>query len=483
MESFVELGRSTDVRAARGGLDDFRTSGLALVTYVTHRIDPRAVEHALANGLLREVDGPTSYASKLTTDNPLKYCVGEEFPASSKATLVIPGMRASEPLRQNVIWIQDSPVLVCAVPVKVQVPHLATASGARLRVSANYVPAAALGIREVIDLVSAVTSPGLSGHVADLSARVLSERLGGAVVDESRFVDGIVGIDIWSLSGSRQRDLAREFDAARDCVELAWPISAILNHSSDHVVNHFYDELSDDEIRMRLQSGFNFMRDHAIFLDASCALELTHFDDWVPQRSWDRLRDYGFDSSTMFLLGVALARRETIKVIGQVARAAMMDMTGPAVTRVLEDEAHETALRLLDLLDVCGSLNLAMREQRSRTVDAAFQEVFGDTVLEASARGRLDATRELAVDRRSRREQDESQWAVTRLALAAAVLAVAAMPSALDVVWAWVAGREFVKLVLGAVIMVLALGVITRVAKPSSGRTVRPRWWPGARWR
>lgn len=458
--------RPEEARANQDKLKSFRVSGLAIVLYVMHEVDPEQVTQALASGSMRPLQGTTTYESKVRAGSPLRYSQPKDLSDDCFSRIVNHRLRLKRSVRQNVIWIQDSPVVVCAISLKLQVGNLKTHTGRDLEFSPNFTMQNPWGLEEMVDFITQSNSPAFLEALAVASA----EQLARDGVDPIRSTpyDSVIGVDIWSLSGSTGRAAESPFDGAREAARYAWPLAALLNYTSDHVVNHFFDEMSHEEVFSRVKEGFCFMQDHAIFLTAACALEITHFDDWVPQRSWDRLRDYGFDSSTLFILGVSLARNASYRVVAQTSGDSMLRLTRNDIhlAEESEDAEHDSALGLLRVLDSLGTLHLDYREERSQIVDLEFQRLFGDANFERASRQRLDEVRRLALDRRDKREQGANQRGVTRLTLAAAVLAVASVPPAVEQLWSWADNDELLKLGAAGVVMMAALWLTSRaVAK------------------
>lgn len=448
--------------ANRDQLQSLRISGIAVVLYVMHEIDPEQMMNAFGSGRLRMLRGATTYESKVRAGSPLHYSQPREIADECFSNIVNHRLRLKQSVRQNAIWIKHSPVVVCAISLKLQVGHLQTHSGSDLEFSPNFTMQDPWGVREVVDFIAQVTSPPFLDSLSSASAEQL--RVAGVEPIESTPFDSVLGVDIWSLSGSAGRATESPFEGAREAALYAWPIAAVLNYTSDHIVNHFFEQMSYEEVYSRVREGFGFMQDHAIFLTAACTLEITHFDDWVPQRSWDRLRDYGFDSSTLFILGVSLARNASYRVVAQTSGDSMLRLTRNDLhlAEEVEDTEHDSALALLRVLDSLSTLHLDFREERSQTVDREFQALFGDANFERASRQRLDEVRRLALDRRDKKEQSANQRGVMRLTLAAAVLAVASIPAAVEQLWSWAESDDLLKLGASGVVMALALWLTTR---------------------
>lgn len=451
-----------EARANQDQLKAFRASGLAIVLYIMHEVDPEQMTEALVSGRIRTVRGATSYESKVRASSPLRYSQPRDLGDDCFSGIVNHRLRLKRSVRQNAIWIQDSPVVVCAIPLKLQVSNLQTHTHHDLEFTPNFTMQNPWGVEDIVDFVAQSNSPAFLESLAVASAEQLSQD--GVVPIRSTAFDSVIGLDIWSLSGSTGRKIESPFDGAREAALYAWPLATLLNYTSDHVINHFFDEISHEEVFSRVKEGFCFMQDHAIFLTAACALEITHFDDWVPQRSWDRLRDYGFDSSTLYILGVSLARNASYRVVAQTSGDSMLRLTRNDIhlAEESEDAEHDSALGLLRVLDSLSALHLDYREERSQIVDLEFQRLFGDANFEHASRQRLDEVRRLALDRRDKREQGANQRGVTRLTLAAAVLAVASVPPAVEQLWSWVDNDELPKLGAAGVVMMTALWLTSR---------------------
>lgn len=458
---FSSAGEALPYRDFRS---DFRVSGISVVRYVVHEVDPDEVAASVSNGAIRPVSGPTTYESKTRRGSPISYFRSLDLASNCADGILSHRLRRARTVGQNIVWVNGSPAVLCAVPMKFQVVNLRTVTERKIESTPQFIMQEPLGITELVDLLTDVSSEAFSQNLVDASVESLGEV--AIVPHSSESVETAIGMDIWSLSGSRGRLDSQEFDGATESARYSWAIAALLNYSSDHMVNHFFDSLSHEEVFSRVRQGFGFMQDHAIFLVPSCSLEITHFGDWVPQRSWDRLRDYGFDSSTLFLLGIALARNYSYRVVREEAALRLAGLVGESDSST-EQTAYVEALDRANLLDTLRSLHQELRETRSQVIDTEYRSLFGDDVFEDGARQGVSGVRDLALDKRRRREDARDHQAVTRLTLAATLLAVAAIPGAVDTLWVWSISNRG-RLAVGVLAMVLA-ALVVALALPSAG--------------
>jgi hypothetical protein len=364
-------------------------------------------------------------------------------------------LRLVTDITHNVIWIEGSPILLSVVPMKFQVPDLRTTTGKQLLFSPNFHLQAAIGVEQMVDLIN--LTDGLTfGAAASAATAESLKNLGIEVKTSSSMLHACVGVDIWSLSGTAGRADDKPFAGRAECAEYSWPLASILNYTSDHIANHFFDLVSYEEIYDRLHRGFGFMQDHGIFVSAACVLEVTHFGDWVPQRSWDRLEFYGFDSSTMYLFGIALARNQAVRYTSDSAAERVEELSANSLTGQ-EERIHEEALAAARLLDRVQGIQFDLRESRSQLVDQEFQLLLGDALLGRAADQRVQEVRTLVLERLRRRQDTESQVGMARLAFAAAVLAVAAIPGAVETLDTWWLARSWLKISLSVLLMCAAL--------------------------
>jgi hypothetical protein len=455
---------------------NLRISGFSLVLYVTHICAPDQVEDAFAAGRLTSISGPTTYEGKLRSGNALRYGKACEIQRDFTGDLQTHTRRLARPVTQNPMWVVGSPVVVCAVPVRFQVPGLRTKSGRELDFSPHITMQHALDLSALIGVLTRVSSAAFLEQVASSSREALEAV--GIRPRASRPIENTLGIDVWSLTGTLGRPQEEAFLGSRDCARYSWALSAILNHSSDHVANGFFNGMSHEEVYSQMRHGYCFMEDHGIFVNNSCCLEITHFDDWTPQRSWDRLLHYGYDSSSLYLWSIAILRNETYRMTSERFGELILDLTDHRSRgRADDSEAYDECLRALRLLDNVQALHLSLKEPRSQLIDAEYHRIFGDSVLESSARSRLEGVRTLLLERSNRIEDEHSQTGITRLTLAAALLAVAALPGAVEQFWAWARGGDAPQILLSAGLMLAAL-IATGVVLAKGGRG-RPRRFAG----
>lgn len=442
-------------------LSAFRVSGLSVTRFVAHRVDPLEIAAAFSEGRLRSVEGPTTYQSKLRAGSSVRYSDPMVLDKSVGRPLQNHRLRLVTPVAHNAIWIEGSSVLLSAIPLKIQTPNLKTATGRELVFSPNFIMQGPIDVTEVVDLINQT-----DGHEFDLGASTATidslKKQGVEVIGRSSVLNACVGVDVWSLQGTAGREAHKPFLGQIECAEYSWALASILNYTSDHIVNHFFDQVSHEEVFDRIRHGFGFMQDHGIFTSNACVLEITHFGDWAPQRSWDRLETYGFDSSSLYLYGIALARNQSLREVSETSATRVEELSENVVAAEREQTVYEQSLVAARLLDRLEAVQFDFRESRSQLVDQEFHQLLGDASIGRAARQRVQEVRTLALDRMKHRQDSKSQFGMAQLAFAAAVLAVAAIPGTVEIIASWWVTRSWTKMGVSAIFMGLALLLTVR---------------------
>lgn len=464
------FAKPKEALAARDNYEGFRVSAFTVVVYIAHEVDPGGLDIALSSGKLttigadRSADDDLTYRDKLKKDGALRYSTKLPIHADDFFASALPqdtGYSGGPvPVSHNLVWVEGSPTAISVVPVKFLVKDLRDADNRAFTavVKSTCQLDRPITIDQLLRTISAITRSDCL-RVLELCSAASVEDVAGVQARNSRTVEGTIGTYIWSIAGSIDRDSTIPYDGVLDSQRYSWPLSALLEYTSDHIRRGFQSDRSVAQVFSSIGEGYCFMSDHAIFANNACCLEITHFGTWSGERSWVRLDQYGYDSSSLYLWAVALARNSSYRAIAADYGHLIGILTSPLTAEsFFGDDYFEMSARTLRHIDALDGLHFSLQEARSQEIDAVFSALLGDAPLRAAARSRVDTVRLLLDQKRELVEDHRRQTVVVVVTLAAAILALAAIPSAVEQFAEWM--NEGLWLRVGVTCVVIALAAL-----------------------
>lgn len=426
-----------------------RFSGITVLTYVEHHVDRNELRDAVARGALRPLTGPDSYAEKVSADAGLVYSA--PLPAG-RIDDGLPGtVGAIEQidLQQSVLWLGDDHAL-SIFPLTLATEDVDIAPGGRL--------ARPVTTQDVLDFINLLKSEAVARSVVDNAEQTL-RRIGLSLDGPSRMLGDRLGLMIWNLDGSSERDRAAPFHGARESANYAWELSALLAHNVDHMREPgLWQRQNPEQVYAAIESGYCFLDDHMVFTNSTCCLEIAHLPGWFRERSRRRLDLYGYDSSSLFVWNIAMLRAASLRGI---ARSYERQLGQLSRREELTPEEHKAALRAclgdeeyVSRVDRYGDY---LREPRNRA--------YGDLVDRALGTARLAVVAERQIARvtvameRLARAAGERKFNSRSLGLAgvATVLAAVGIPEMVSSFEGWIAAHAWTPLGTAVALMAAIL--------------------------
>ncbi|GHJ45784.1 hypothetical protein Cs7R123_31260 [Catellatospora sp. TT07R-123] len=431
----IEVVRTLAEVPDKGSAGRLRISGLSLVVYYFHRIETPIRFDLPAQDKDR---GELSYSSKLLPGSGFSYeTVRSAGPASAALTEILP--HASECDVVHSILTFGGSYLVSAVPYVISVARDQEFGYIRID--------EALDVDDCLKIIRAIKSDDEVGA----RASCLKESLVGdgyakttSAVD-TQCVDGVMGIQIWDITGTGGREPEGRFRGIDETREYCWELSAILEHSSDHVINDgLWRERSPELVFGAIRHGFSFFDDHMVLVNETCCMEVAHIPAWLRGRSLYRMANFGYDSSSIFVASACILRSAYLRHLSQELRISLDSLL--VDTALTMNELHSlTRTEVLHsaVLGRMREFTSSLREPRNRSFSDHMAGLLELGRLDTSVSRDLDRIRAVAGSLAQAREQDERGRTGIILALVAAALAVVGIPGLVDLVSKWVAASDW----------------------------------------
>jgi hypothetical protein len=424
-----------------------------------------ALERARVRGQVDLVAGDLSYASKLEPASGL--CYSRLIPAGR-----LPAAMASAAhvevgeLRQSLAWF-DPEYVLSVVPLVFAVPPV---NPTWHSIDARE----PLSVDELLKVFELVNAESLSHMIVKEATTALHEMGILSQDDVLRTIDvsGALAVQIWDLRGSRRhsggtRASDEPYVGLDESRHYAWDISALMAHSTDHVVSDgLWRRRSDEQVFTDVGMGFSVLGDHMVFINHTCCLEISHLPIDLRDRSSFRMEHYGYDSSSIFIWTVGNLRALVLTGLRERYRGLMLHLIGDSrlssreLLRVERDEVRHQIL-----LDRVFGFGSQLKEPRSRRFDQRLMDLrLGRDAL-ASVRRDMERVLSLAAGLVTARDKATREKTNTLLATLAVAVALVGLPGLVDGVANWIAGKEWGRLgvtTLTTVVVVLLLGAVWR---------------------
>jgi hypothetical protein len=459
----VQIFQSPDDIAPTPTAGMLHLSGLTIVAYFGLRLRREALPAAFDKGLLQEVDGPETYADKLTADAGITCTT--LLPGGSLPPVVATAVGASTgPVRQALLWIDPEYALV-VVPLVFSVP--------RADPQWDALPLAQpVGVVEVLKGLRVlaredVTTSMVEQAVGALEASGILTR--DDVLRGMRISDAF-GVQLWDLEGSVLSDGGGPrplvpYAGLDESRRYAWELSAFMSYPIDHIMkDQLWRQRRADQVFGEVGEGFSALDDHMVFVNHCCCLEISHLPVQLKERSRFRMQNYGYDSASMFVWTIGNLRSMVLADLReryQGTVAELVDKQGlPANNLVMlasEERRHQA------LVDRLMSFANYLREARLRLIDeVVLRKRFGHDPV-APLRRDMEKAEELAADLVKARDQELQQNTNTLLAFVGAGFAVIGVPGLVEQVGDWWTRGQWLRLGVCGVVVVVILALLYAV--------------------
>jgi len=435
-------------------------SGLTVVTYFGLRLRPEALQTAFDNELLKEVDGPETYADKLTADAGLTYT--KLLPAGELPPLVAGAVGASTgPVRQALLWIDPEYALV-VVPLVFSMPR-----GQPLW---DALPLdKPVGVVEVLKALQVLAHGDIATSMTEQAIDALETDgilTRGDVLGTMRISDAF-GVQLWDLEGSllsdggQPRPLA-PFMGLDESRRYAWELSAFMSYPIDHIMkDQLWRQRRADQVFGEVGEGFSALDDHMVFVNHCCCLEISHLPIELKERSRLRMQNYGYDSASMFVWTIGNLRSMVLADLRERYQGTVTELVDkqalPANNLVMlasEERRHHA------LIDRLMSFANHLREARLRLIDEAIlRKRFGHDPVTPLRRD-MDKAEALAADLVKARDQELQQNTNTLLAFLGAGFAVLGVPGLVEQLSNWWTRGQWLRLGLTCVVVAVILSLL-----------------------
>ncbi|MFI7426699.1 hypothetical protein ACIBPB_06905 [Micromonospora sp. NPDC049836] len=435
--------------------DRLSISGCTVICYHAHRLaSPTHLAAAFERGALQAIDDDRSYASKLRPGAGLEYSnLIDAGPIPAALARIVHSSHASR-LQQSVLWLGEEYV-VSAIPILLSMPR-----PERVGVELN----APLTVDRLLGFLSLLADPGVAGTLRQQSAAAIVAQIGISAdeIERSWSVPGSFAIQIWNLDGTQGRETTSLYEGIRESAEYAWEISAILSYSSDHFnEDGLWLRRSRQQIYGLVRSGFGFFDDHMVFVNADCCLEMAHLPAWLRDRSDFRLRQYGYDSSSIFVWCSGVLRAAIAEDLSERYRDALGELTTRQdVTAGEQVDMIRLHIRHTRLLDRIVNFREQLVEARNRALDEQIiSNRSSNRALNALTR-HMDKYGALAVSLHRVHEERERSRRDSLIAVLAVVLAVVQIPSFVEQIGDWADEHAWGRLGVSGVLIVAPLVLV-----------------------
>lgn len=436
------------------GPDQLSISGLSVISYCAHRVNPVAVSRAIDEGLLTEFTDDRSYVEKLRpgsgffyskpiTAGPLPDAVRRQVPC-----------RHAPDMRQSVVWLGDEYVL-SAIPIV-----LSRDAGDDNAVEMT----GAISIDQVINLLALLAGPGSARDMAARAARSLTEHgiAASEEIERTWPLPGNFGIQIWNLDGTSGRDTNDLYRGTEESIKYAWEIAAILSYNSEHLLEHgLWLRRSPQQVFSQVRSGFGFFEDHMVFVNADCCLEMSHLPAWLRRNSQFRLSSYGYDSSSIYLWTAGMLQRAIVEDLAGRYRGLVADLgERSGLTATEHSGITQAQLKHLGLVDRITSFRGYLTEARSRSFDESQSlERSLDSAI-VLLRREIEKVGRLADGLLRIREEQTQSRRDAALATIGIILGVSQIPSFVAQVQSWIDGSAWTPLVVSGLLILISLMLV-----------------------
>jgi len=437
--------------------DELLISSFTIIYLVMHKVDPVATAAAWADKRIRPSSSPDAYQARVRPGSHIHYSnllPGGRLNAHEKGLL---GIVDDGQIYQSVVWLGGA-FLLSAVVVKASVDWTGASNACRLL--------GPVDVDQLLSFIAYVADPLANGVVVERCTESL-EWLSIINPGESTLTYPSIGIQLWSLEGTPTRLPASPYDYLVDSRLYSWELSALLSYTSDHVRDGLWRRRSRNQVFEQAHEGFSFLEDHMVYLTDSCCLEITNLQGWLRDRSRNRLAEFGYDSSSMFIW--------IIGILKSIAIAEMAHTYNRELSRLIESQSISNAefaevvreeSKLLVVIDTMSSLSSLFLEARNRAVWNRLGYLRGDDhrfeALSRDMRRVSDLASRLA---KVRDEQNEERLSKV-VGLVGAIVAVASLPLTIAQCAVWIGGHNWVplgiSLALTVAVMILLAGSVKR---------------------
>lgn len=433
-------------------------SGVSLLIYFAHRVNPTHFSAALADGRVHAITASNSYldnvrpGSALVQTQPIDCPCAVELPTASDL-----GGCESVTLEQSLLWMGGDYALSV-------VPIVLSTGG--LDVRAHVTVASPLTVDDCLALVRDVTEKALRDHLTQgVHSSTASLDICGDEEAATWFMDDCLAIQIWNLDGTSARPGSTLYDGLAETRQYAWEISALLGASSDHILRDgLWRRRSADQVYFELGSGFAFFPDHMVLVNSSCCLEITHLPAWLRDRSRFRLEAYGYDSSSIFVWSVAMLRSAVTGDLTNRYRESLAQLVERSgMTSEEETELTRTQYSHAALCDRLAAFRGNLKEPRNRAFDEYVALIRGDDRALGLLSKDMEKTSALANSLARLREQTMQARSTTALGVLAVALAMTSIPSIIAQFSTWVNGGHWGLLIGSLLVMLCLLGILPLV--------------------
>jgi hypothetical protein len=439
--------------------DRLAISGATILLYVAHRVDAAKLERAVDDGRVAPLVGERSYMDKVRSGSGLiqsRLIAHGRIPTPLDAFLEDPD---DGEITSSLLWLGGD-YAMSAVP-------LVLARGGTT-VDTAFQLKQPLTVDECLSLIGQLLGDAFIGRLTDQLTATLDEldlRDGGV---QSWPLTDSLGLQIWDLTGTAGRDPSARYEGLLETQAYAWELSALLAYSSDHVLSDgLWRDRTADQVFQELAAGFSFFGDHMVFVNGTCCLEITHLPAWLRDRSEFRLRNHGYDSSSLFVWTVAVLRSAVADDLASRYRDSMAQLVELEGMTYQEqtDYAREQFVHGV-LVDRLTRFRDSLKEQRNRAFDEHVSALRGDERTLAVLARDMDKANVLATNLATLRDQALQGRANTLIGMLAAVLAVASLPGLVNQFNEWVRAGEWYLLIGSSVGMLVILALLPLVLRP-----------------
>ena len=441
-------------------------SGFTIVTYFGLRLRPGTLSRAREAGSIRIVTGDNSYEAKTSSVSSLQY--SEFLQAGLLPDEFFISRGADRNIYQSLAWTDPEYALV-VIPLNFS-------TGDSDLVQHPLLLDSPAGVEEVLHLQKLVTRSAIVAQLAEQSVQLLTG-LGVLAREDIIAVAPMtdsMGIQLWDLDGSlRSSDALRPtepYSAVAESRKYAWEISSFMAYPVDHVIeDHLWRQRSPDQVFNEVAEGYTMLGDHIVFLSHCCCLEISHLPFQLKERSQFRMLAYGYDSSALYIWGIANLRTFIIADLKHRYHSRIADLlesddlTAGALTDLAKMELQHDAL-----IDQLVHLPDRIREERLREIDReVFRLRYARDPVEPLRRD-MERAQLLASDLVKARNQALQERGNMLLAVLTAALATLGIPALVEQFASWFATGQSLRpavAICGLVGVLVALYILSRRKK------------------
>jgi hypothetical protein len=451
MDFHCELLASVEDVPPPPGPEDLRISGFSLVFYVAHRFAPEMTAE-FAAGKLKELSDDRSYKAKVRDGSGLRYSAFIDAGEVPAAVVGLLGSSHATRLSQSILTFSDEYAL-SAIPFQISVPTSGEDPGIHLSSSVS--------IDRILRLIALLGDPNNARALADQAALALTQELGITAdkIVRTWSIPGSLGMQVWNLDGTPDRPSEQRYAGVTESAKYSWEISALLSYSADHMQEEgLWRRRAPLHVFNYAREGAAFFDDHMIFVNSDCCLEIGHLPAWTRGRSAYRLKQYGFDSSSIYVWTVGILRSAIISDLAQRYEEMVSDLSSRERVGA-GDHADLTRRRIRHEALLARAVNFKdwLVEARNRALaDDAFVDRPDSRLSRAvhESMSKVDLLSQNLLRVAEDRDRSRREFLLATLGI---VLAAVQVPPFIDQVHTWFLDRQWLLLISSSIIIALAM--------------------------